>query len=415
MRLFNTLTQTIEPVEPSNGEVTLYVCGITPYDTTHLGHAFINVVYDTLRRHLVAHGTPVRYVQNVTDIDDDILRKSREVGMAWDDLGTRETERYMRDLTALNVLPPTQYVRASNTITEMVEMIGTLVAKKLAYVRDGWVYYDVSEDPGFGALAEASGIHGYNEWLTTANERGNFADDPRKTDPLDFVLWQAQQPGEPSWPSPWSDGRPGWHIECSAMATDYLGPRITIHGGGSDLIFPHHTCEIAQSEHSTGVHPYVQTWMHCAMVALEGEKMSKSLGNLVLAADLLERYTPDAVRIMLLTNHYRRPWEYFAHEMTTAAERARRFTAAAARIGEVGEGAMTLAGDETAQRARAEFDAALDNDLRTPAALAILDVLATATLSTPTPARVATLRELGATLGLTLGGVNPSGPAWTLD
>jgi L-cysteine:1D-myo-inositol 2-amino-2-deoxy-alpha-D-glucopyranoside ligase len=199
------------------------------------------------------------------------------------------------------------------------------------------------------------------------------------------------------------------------MATAYLGPRITIHGGGSDLIFPHHTCEIAQSEHATGARPYVQTWMHCAMVALEGEKMSKSLGNLVLAANLLERYTPDAVRIMLLTNHYRRPWEYFAHEMASAAERARRFTAAAARVGEVGEGAVTMAGDETALRAHAEFNAALDNDLRTPAALAILDVLATATLSTPTPARVATLRELGGVLGLTLGGVNPTGPAWTLN
>ncbi|HEX8732951.1 MAG TPA: class I tRNA ligase family protein, partial [Ktedonobacterales bacterium] len=257
--------------------------------------------------------------------------------------------------------------------------------------------------------------HGYDEWLATANERGNFPDDRRKADPLDFVLWQAQQPGEPAWPSPWGAGRPGWHIECSAMATAYLGPRISIHGGGSDLIFPHHTCEIAQSEHATGEHPYVQVWMHCAMVALDGEKMSKSLGNLVLAADLLQRYTPDAVRIMLLANHYRRPWEFFAHEMATAAERARRFAAAAVRSVDVSEGAVTLAGDETAQRARAEFDAALDNDLKTAAALAILDVLATATLSSPTPARVATLRDLGAELGLTLGGVNSGAPAWMLD
>ena len=415
MRLFNTLTQSIEPVEPINGEVTLYVCGITPYDTTHLGHAFINVVYDTLRRHLLARGETVRYTQNVTDIDDDILRKAREVDMEWCDLGTRETQRYMRDLTALNVLPPTHYVRASDEIERIVEMVGTLVAKKLAYVRDGWVYYDVSGDTGFGALGEASGIHGYNELLATANERGNFPDDPRKDDPLDFVLWQAQQPGEPAWPSPWSAGRPGWHIECSAMATAYLGPRISIHGGGSDLIFPHHTCEIAQSEHATGERPYVQVWMHCAMVALDGEKMSKSLGNLVLAADLLERYTPDAVRIMLLANHYRRPWEYFAHEMASAAERARRFAAAATRSADVGEGAVTLAGDETAQRARAEFDAALDNDLKTASALAILDVLATATLASPTAARVTTLRDLSAELGLTLGGIHPTAPAWTLD
>jgi cysteinyl-tRNA synthetase len=270
MRLFNTLSQSIETVQPVGDAVTLYVCGITPYDTTHLGHAFINVVYDTLRRHLHSLGQPVRYVQNVTDIDDDILRKAREVGMAWDDLGTRETLRYMTDLTALNVLPPTRYVRASDEIAEMVTLIEALMAKGLAYEREGWVYYDVSADPGFGALAEASGIHGYSDLLATANERGNLPDDPRKSDPLDFVMWQAQQPGEPGWPSPWSVGRPGWHIECSALATKLLGPRISIHGGGSDLIFPHHTCEIAQSEHATGERPFAQVWMHCAMVGLDG-------------------------------------------------------------------------------------------------------------------------------------------------
>ena len=414
MRLFNTLTQSVEPVEPDGGEVKLYVCGITPYDTTHLGHAFINVVYDTLRRYFLWRGVPVRYVQNVTDIDDDILRKAREVGMAWDELGTRETLRYITDLTELNVLPPTRYVRASGEIARMVEMIGTLAAKKHAYVRDGWVYYDVSADPGFGALAEASGIHGYTEWLATANERGNFPDDPRKDDPLDFVLWQRQQPGEPAWPSPWSDGRPGWHIECSAMVTKLLGPRITIHGGGSDLIFPHHTCEIAQSEHATGERPFSHIWMHCAMVGLDGEKMSKSLGNLVLAANLLERYSPDAIRVMLLSNHYRQPWEYFAHEMNSAAERAARYNAAA-HAGETSDVATTLAGDETAQRAGAEFAAALDDDLRTPDALAILDVLASATLEAPTPARVAAMRELGGVLGLSLGGANPTAPAWTLE
>lgn len=414
MRLFNTLTQSVEQVQPQDGEVSLYVCGITPYDTTHLGHAFINVVYDTLRRHLLWRGIPVSYVQNVTDIDDDILRKAREVGMAWDDLGTRETLRYITDLSALNVLPPTRYVRASGETARMVEMIEAMLAKGLAYERDGWVYYDVSEDPSFGALAEASGIHGYSEWLATANERGNFPDDPRKSDPLDFVLWQGQQPGEPAWPSPWSAGRPGWHIECSAMATKYLGPKVTIHGGGADLIFPHHTCEIAQSEHATGKRPYVQVWMHCAMVSLDGEKMSKSLGNLILAANLLKEYTPDAIRVMLLANHYRQPWEYFTHEMTAAAERAARFSAAA-RAGDLTEAAETLEGDDIAQRARTEFGAALDDDLKAPAALAILDVLASATLESPTPARVAAIRELGGVLGLTLDGANHDAPAWTIQ
>lgn len=412
MRLYNTLSQSIETVRPLDDEVAMYVCGITPYDTTHLGHAFINVVYDTLRRHLLWRGVAVCYVQNVTDIDDDILRKAREVGLTWDALGLRETERYMRDLTALNVLPPAHYVRASAAIEQMVALISELLAKGLAYERDGWVYYDVSADPDFGALAEASGIHGYHDLLTTANERGNDPDDARKSDPLDFVLWQAQQPGEPAWPSPWGDGRPGWHIECSALATRFLGPRVTIHGGGSDLIFPHHTCEIAQSEHATGVRPFVQVWMHCAMVGLDGEKMSKSLGNLILAHDLLASYAPDAVRLLLLAHHYRQPWEYLTAEMDAAATRAARYSAAihASDVQEIAQG-----DDVIAQRAVESFGAALDEDLDTPTALAALDRLATAALEAPTPARVAALRELGGVLGLTFDDVNPRAAAWTLE
>lgn len=412
MRLFNTLSQSVEPVQAIDGEVTLYMCGITPYDTTHLGHAFVNVVYDTVRRHLEWRGERVRYVQNVTDIDDDILRKAREVGSTWDELGTRETLRYVRDLTALNVQPPTAYVRASNDIPHIVEMVSALVAKGFAYEKDGWVYYDVSADPGFGALAEASGIHGYDALLATANERGNFPDDPRKTDPLDFVLWQAQQPGEPAWPSPWGAGRPGWHIECSALVTGYLGPRISIHGGGSDLIFPHHTCEIAQSEHATGEHPFVQTWMHCAMVSLDGEKMSKSLGNLVLAADLLKTYSADAIRLLLLAHHYRQPWEYFTHDMEAAAACASRFSKAA-HAASPSANASAPGGDTVAQQARERFAAALDDDFNTPLALDTLDALATATLEQPTAERVAVVRELGGVLGLTLDGANPGAPAWT--
>ena len=412
MRLFNTLSQSFETVQSLDDEVMLYVCGITPYDTTHLGHAFINVVYDTLRRHLLWRGTSVCYVQNVTDIDDDILRKSREVGMTWDALGTRETERYMRDLTALNVLPPTHYVRASASIEQMVTLIDELQAKGLAYERDGWVYYDVKADPGFGALAEASGIHGYDGLLSVANERGNFPDDARKSDPLDFVLWQGRQPGEPAWPSPWGDGRPGWHIECSALATRFLGPQVTIHGGGSDLIFPHHTCEIAQSEHATGVQPFVQVWMHCAMVGLDGEKMSKSLGNLILADDLLKTYTPDAIRLLLLAHHYRQPWEYLTDEMEASSTRAARYSAAihARDVHEIAQ-----VEDMIAQRAVESFGASLDNDLDTPTALAALDTLATATLEAPTPARVAALRELGGILGLRFGDINPPAAAWTLE
>ncbi|HEX8981602.1 MAG TPA: cysteine--tRNA ligase [Ktedonobacterales bacterium] len=412
MRLFNTLSQSVESVQPHDEEVTLYVCGITPYDTTHLGHAFINVVYDTLRRHLLGRGQQVNYVQNVTDIDDDILRKAREVGRKWDELGTSETQRYITDLTALNVLPPTHYLRVSRDIPRIVELVTSLIANGLAYERDGWVYYDVSADPGFGALAEAAGYHGYDEWLATANERGNFPDDPRKSDPLDFVLWQAQQPGEPAWPSPWGEGRPGWHIECTALSTHYLGPRITIHGGGADLIFPHHTCEIAQSENATGERPFVQVWMHCAMVSLDGEKMSKSLGNLILAANLLKEYSPDAIRLLLLRNHYRTPWEYFQRDMAQSASLAERLTAAAHATPQAETPSER---DTVAERAREAFLDALDNDLDTPAAIEILSGLAAATLEEPTSDRVAAIRDLGDVLGLTLGGANPTSPAWTLD
>ncbi|HUY75223.1 MAG TPA: cysteine--tRNA ligase [Ktedonobacterales bacterium] len=400
MRLFNTLSQQIETLKPLGEEVTIYVCGVTPYDTTHLGHAFINVIYDSLIRYLRWQGQPVRYVQNVTDIDDDILRKSRELGLTWDELGRREVARYQADLKALDVLPPTHYVAASAETPKMVELITTLLAEGHAYERDGWVYFSVKSDPDFGKLATAGGYVGYAAWLAIANERGNFPDDPRKQDPLDFVLWQAQAPGEPAWPSPWGPGRPGWHIECSSMIVKYLGPRIDIHGGGSDLVFPHHTCEIAQSENATGEQPFVQIWMHCAMVGLGGEKMSKSLGNLVLVRDLLHSYTPDAIRLLLLAQHYRQPWEYTDDEMRAAAERAERLANAA--MGSV-ERRPELPDDASViQQARTAFQAALDEDFNAPAALAALDTLAARIAEAPSSARVETLRELGAVLGLRL-------------
>ena len=400
MRLHNTLSQHIEPLDPAENSVTLYVCGITPYDTTHLGHAFINVIYDSLVRYLRWRGMTVRYVQNVTDIDDDILRKSRELGMAWDALGTRETERYWSDLRALNVGCPDYYVKASGETPKMIELIETLIAQGHAYVRDGWVYYSVKSDPGFGQLATAGGYIGYDNWLATADERGNFPDDPRKEDPLDFVLWQGQQPGEPAWPSPWGPGRPGWHIECSAMAIKYLGPRIDIHGGGADLVFPHHTCEIAQSEHATGVRPFVRIWMHSAMVFLGGEKMSKSLGNLILVRNLLRDYSPDAIRVMLLSHHYRQEWEYDEQNMRESASLA-------ARLAEAGALARAAAGadgaeDAAVHQARLEFIAALEDDFHAERALTVLDRLAASAVADQSATRAAALRELAGVLGLTL-------------
>ena len=365
MKLFNTLTQSLEEFVPLDDKtVRIYVCGITPYDTTHLGHAFTYVSFDTLIRYLEFCGNKVNYVQNVTDIDDDILRKSRELGMSWDELGRRETERYLRDMDALNVRRPNVYARATQETPAMIEIIQTLMARGFAYESGGSVYFSVKNDPEFGIMARAIGLNDYSAMLTIANERGNYPDDPRKKDPLDFVLWQAQAPGEPAWPSPWGPGRPGWHIECSAMSMKYLGPQLDIHGGGADLAFPHHTCEIAQSEHFSGKAPFSRFWMHTGMVHQDGEKMSKSLGNLTLVSDLLKSYSADAIRVTLLNHHYRYPWECFPEDMQVATETVGLFRQVREIVGEqTGEEDTLLHG---------LFIAAMENDLNTPQALLLL-------------------------------------------
>ncbi len=365
MKLFNTLTQSLEEFVPLDDKmVRMYVCGITPYDTTHLGHAFTYVSFDTLIRYLEFCGHTVHYVQNVTDIDDDILRKARELGIPWDELGRRETERYLHDMDALNVRRPDVYARATQETPTMIEIILTLLARGYAYEREGNVYYSVRQDAEFGIMARAIGLNDYESMLTIANERGNFPDDPHKKDPLDFVLWQAQAPGEPFWPSPWGPGRPGWHIECSAMSMRYLGPQIDIHGGGADLAFPHHTCEIAQSEHFTGKAPFSRIWMHTGMVHQDGEKMSKSLGNLTLVSDLLKDYSANAIRVTLLNHHYRYPWECFSEDLQVATETVGLF-----------EQVRTLVGnrvDGTDSLLHGLFVAAMENDLNTPQALLLL-------------------------------------------
>jgi L-cysteine:1D-myo-inositol 2-amino-2-deoxy-alpha-D-glucopyranoside ligase len=365
MKLFNTLTQSLEDFVPLyDKKVTLYVCGVTPYDTTHLGHAFTYVTFDTLRRYLEFRGYSVNYVQNVTNIDDDILRKARELGVAWDELGDRETEQYLRDMDILNVQRPTVYARATDEIPGMIEIIQSLIAKGYAYESSGNVYFSVRKDPEFGIMARAIGLNDYAAMLTIANERGNYPDDTHKKDPLDFVLWQAQAPGEPAWPSPWGPGRPGWHIECSAMSMRYLGPQIDIHGGGIDLAFPHHTCEIAQSEHFTGKSPFVRYWTHAGMVFQEGEKMSKSLGNLTLIRDLIKDYSADAIRTVLLNHHYRYPWECFPQDLEGAAETVELFEQVRTIVGKEPQGGDELLLDR--------FKAAMDNDLNTPQALLLL-------------------------------------------
>ncbi len=369
----------------------MYVCGITPYDTTHMGHARTYVVFDTIRRVLEWEGFDVNYVQNVTDIDDDILRKSAQLGLAWDELGERETARFLRDMDALNVARPDHYVKATSAIDEIVQITEGLIARGLAYERAGNVYFSVQSDPSFGELAHTD----YAHMLEIANQRGNFPDDPHKRDPLDFVLWQAAKPGEPTWDSPWGKGRPGWHIECTALVLKHLGPQITIHGGGGDLQFPHHTCEIAQAENYTGQHPHAEVWAHVGMVHYEGEKMSKSLGNLVLASDTLKSYSADALRIALLKYHYREEYTYTEADLPWATRVVERLQAAVVS----GSGG----GRQSAEQLRNDILAALDADFNTPECINLLIDLAEAALNADIDdADLArdTMLEVGAMLGL---------------
>ncbi len=400
MHLYNALTRTIEPFTPHGDAVTVYVCGITPYDTTHLGHAFTYTVFDVLIRYLEHKGLRVRYAQNVTDIDDDILRKGREVGEDWQALGNRWTVHFMQDLQTLNVRPPDYYPRATDVIPEIVASVQQLIAAGVAYESQGSVFFHVDDWPAFGQLSHLPRA----DMLAIANQRGNRPDDPRKRDPLDFVLWQAQQPGEPAWESPWGPGRPGWHIECSTMSTQFLDTTVDIHGGGGDLIFPHHECEIAQVEPITG-QPFVRFWMHAAMVFHDGEKMSKSLGNLVMARDLLKTYTPDALRVYLAMHHYRQSWFYDEGRLQEAAELAAHLGRAVAAPG--GMKPLTGEAGEAFAAYPACFEADMENDLDAPKALLALEDLASGILDSAAAGydvsgAQATLRRLGRVFGLRL-------------
>jgi L-cysteine:1D-myo-inositol 2-amino-2-deoxy-alpha-D-glucopyranoside ligase len=363
VRLFNTLSRQQEPFTVNGGMVGIYCCGVTPYDTTHLGHAFTYLTFDVLVRYLRIRGNRVRYVQNVTDIDDDILIRSAKVGMAWDQLAREQTMLYLQDMAALNILAPDVFPKASEECAMIIEITTALLEKGLAYERNGSVYYRTGRDEHYGDLPNLP----FGDLLPIANERGNFPDDPNKEYPLDFPLWQAKRPGEPSWASPWGDGRPGWHIECSAMSMRYLGKQVDIHGGGSDLIFPHHASETAQSEPYTGVRPFVRYWMHVGMVEYDGEKMSKSLGNLVLVRNVLREYNSDALRLCLLNHHYREAWQFVESELAPAAALASRLSTALGRT----RGDPTVAAKQ-ASRHQERFFNALDDDLNAPAAVGVL-------------------------------------------
>lgn len=307
MKLYNSLTNQKEEFKPLNPkEVKLYVCGITPYDTTHLGHAFVYVAFDAFVRFLKFKGFKVTYTQNVTDIDDDLLKRAKEEGRDWRELGDFWTNRFLKDMTILNIQLPSNYVKATQFIDKIIEIIQKLLDDSFAYRVDGNIYFEVSKFPDYGKLSKFTP----DQMKFLLKERGGDPSDPKKKAPLDFLLWQKSLYDEASWDSSWGRGRPGWHIECSAMISKTLGEQIDIHGGGRDLIYPHHESEIAQSESYTGKSPFVKYWMHIGMVMYQGEKMSKSLGNLVLVSDLLKKYSPNAVRWLLLGYYYRRPWEF---------------------------------------------------------------------------------------------------------
>lgn len=365
MKLYNTLSETLEEFSPQGTMVKLYVCGITPYDTTHVGHAATYCAFDVLVRYLEFKGATVRYCENVTDIDDDIIREAGKRGTTWKELGNQWTAHFMRDMIALNVRPPDLYPRATEVIPEIIEIVSKLIERGLAYESDHSVYFHVDRFPKFGQLSHIP----RGAMLGVANERGNFPDDPRKRDPLDFVLWQAQAWGEPAWDSPWGMGRPGWHIECSAMNFKAFGPTIDIHGGGADLVFPHHECEIAQTVNFTGEDYFARIWMHTAMVRYDGEKMSKSLGNLVMVDQLLTKYTPDSIRLYLAKHHYRDSWEFTYADLDRSVAECDRMT----------EAVSAPSGDARPMDVamwRERFESALDQDLDSPTASQLMCELA---------------------------------------
>ena len=407
----------LHPFTPvGDGRVGLYVCGVTPYDTGHLGHAFTYVGFDVMHRYLEYLGHDVTYVQNLTDVDDDMLRKARETGEDYLALGNRHVTTFLTEMAALNWLPPDHYPRATAHVPQMVEMIGRLMAAGHAYRADGHVYFSIESWPRYGELSHVAA----GEMLPIANERGNVPDMPGKRAPLDFVLWQPSAPDEPSWPSEWGPGRPGWHIECSAMAATYLGPRFEIHGGGGDLAFPHHESELAQAEAAGLGQPWVSHWTHAGMLGYEGAKMSKSLGNLVLVRDLLRTWSADSIRHYLVSHHYRTEVEFRETDLERSAAAAALLRRAVLLAEDLVPDAPSPADDGTLDPrvagARSRFLAAMDNDLDTPAAMPELIDLAALALASDEAAVAAQagwmVRELGAgILGLRLAPVGAPEPA----
>jgi cysteinyl-tRNA synthetase len=362
MRIYNTLTSQKEEFQPLGDPVRMYVCGITPYDSAHVGHAMSAVVFDVVRRYLEFRGYRVEYVQNFTDVDDKIIVRAQRLEMAPDQLAERYIQEYLAALEQLNVKKASVYPRVTQEIPEIIRFIEGLIERDYAYHVDGDVYFRVDRDDDYGKLSHR------NLDDLMAGARVDIG--VQKENPADFALWKAAKPGEPGWPSPWGEGRPGWHIECSAMSLRYLGERIDIHGGGQDLIFPHHENEIAQTEALTGQTPFVRYWMHNGFVQLGDQKMSKSLGNLVTIDDALARHSADAVRLFILQSHYRKPLTYTDESIAAAARGVERLQGALRGYEPTG----AAAGEPSPEvaRARETFITAMDDDFNTSVAQAAL-------------------------------------------
>ena len=367
MKLYDTVKRSVVDFAPDK-EVLMYTCGITPYDATHIGHAFTFVSYDILQRRLIDKGHTVKCVRNVTDVDDPLFAKARELGVHYLDLAAGEEARFDADMKALNVLDVFSKPRASSAIPDIRKFIALVLDRGFAYQSGSSVYFDVTKFDSFGSVSN----YDNETMLRYAAERGGDLDNPEKRNRLDFVLWQPSAPDEPSWDTIWGPGRPGWHIECSALALRDLGTTIDLHGGGSDLIFPHHECERAQSEAATGKQ-FVKHWMHVAMVFMDGTKMSKSLGNLEFVDRLRKTHDPRAIRLALISNHYRREWEWTSSSMTVSLAKLESWSAA-----KNGDGTAGLA----------EVRSALDDDLNAPAAVGVLDQAAAAGHSVKSSAKL---------------------------
>jgi L-cysteine:1D-myo-inositol 2-amino-2-deoxy-alpha-D-glucopyranoside ligase len=350
----------------SGDTVTMYVCGITPYDATHLGHAATYVAYDLLHRVLLDNAKRVVYVQNVTDIDDDILKRAGETGQDWAVLGKRETTLFRADLAGLNVLPPTQYLGAVESMGAIVDLIARLADMGATYDVEGDIYFAISSADQFGTVARLDS----ETMLALAAERGGDPGRPGKKHLLDPLLWAAKRPGEPSWESPWGPGRPGWHVECAAIALTQLGMPIDIQGGGTDLAFPHHEMCAAAAQAATGTWPFARLFVHSGMVGLDGVKMSKSLGNLVFVRDLRDKFPPAAVRLALLAHHYRDDWNWTDSDIDSAVARLELWRAGIA--AEASGGVPEVISD---------VRRALSDDLNAPVALDAVDSWARAAVA----------------------------------